>query len=235
MKKLALSLLAAALLTVAIPARAASPELEKVLRQLDTASASFHSAQADFKWDTYTKVVDSTDTQTGTVYFKRAGATQMAAHILQLNGQPSPKTFVYDGATLKIYNPGIKQITQFSAGKNKTQSESFLTLGFGGSGVDLEKNWDIKLIGTETLKDGATSVSVAHLDLVGKQQSVRDMFSKISIWVDPVRGVSLKQVFVEPSGDARTAYYHGIKTNSPIDQKTFNLDAKALGAQVVNH
>ncbi len=96
------------LLGTVTPAHAASPDLEKVLRQLDAASAQFHSAQADFQWDTYTKIVDSTDTQTGTVYFKRAGATtQMAAQIRQLNGQDDPKTFVYDGTTLKIYHPRI--------------------------------------------------------------------------------------------------------------------------------
>jgi outer membrane lipoprotein-sorting protein len=236
MKKLVLTLLAIALLGTTAPAHAASPELDKILRQLDAASANFHSAQAEFKWDQYTRVVDSTDTQTGTVYFRHTGAaTLMAAQVRQLNGQDDPKTVVFDGSTLKLYQPRIKQITVFSAGKNKGQIDSFLTLGFGGSGKELEANWEIRLVGTETMKDGATSVSVVHLDLVSKTQSVRDMFSKVSIWVDPVRGVSLKQVFTEPSGDARTDFFYGIKVNSPVDSKNFALDAKTLGAQVIQH
>jgi len=235
--KFVLALLAPlAALGLAIPAHAASPDLAKVLSQLDAASAQFHTAQADFKWDQYTSVVAATDTQTGTVFFKRGSVTtQMAAQIRQLNGKDDPKTIVYDGKALQLYQPRIHQITQFAAGKNKGQYESFLTLGFGGSGKDLAANWNITLVGNETLKDGATSVAVAHLDLVPKQESVRNMFSKVSIWVDPVHGVSLKQVFLEPTGDSRTAYYSNIKTNTPIDPKTFALDAKALGAQVVIH
>lgn len=234
MKKFILAFAAAVLLGTVTPAFAASSDLDKLLRQLDAASANFHSAQAEFKWDTYTKVVDSTDTQTGTVYFQRSGsATKMAAQIRQLNGQDEPKTFVYDGTTLKIYNPRIKQITQFAAGKNKSQYESFLTLGFGGSGTDLAANWDIKFVGYETLQDGAASVTVAHLDLVSKQESVRNMFSKVSVWVDPARDVTLKQVFTEASGDVHTDYFYGIKLNSNPSQKNFSLDAKALGAQVI--
>jgi outer membrane lipoprotein-sorting protein len=236
MKKLALALFAAVLAVSAAPARAASPELDKVLRQMDAASAKFTSAQADFKWDQFTKVVESTDTQTGTIFFKRAvPTTLMAAQVRQLNGADDPKTVIYDGKLLKLYQPRIHQITQFAAGKNKQQYESFLTLGFGGSGKDLEANWEIKLVGTETMKDAGASVTVAHLELTSKQESVRNMFSKVSIWVDPVRGVSLKQVFTEPTGDSRTAYYSNIKLNTSISPSTFTLDAKALGAQVINH
>jgi len=237
MKKFVLALLAPiAAFGLALPAHAASPELAKVLAQLDAASAQFHTAQADFKWDQYTSVVQATDTQTGTVYFKHgAGTTQMAAQIRQLNGKDDPKGIVYDGSTLKLYQPRIHQITQFNTSKNKTQVDSFLTLGFGGSGKDLAANWDITLAGNETLKDGATSVAVVHLELVSRQESVRNMFSKISIWVDPVRGVTLKQLFIEPSGDSRTAYYTNIKTNAVIDPKTFVLDGAKLGAQTVMH
>jgi outer membrane lipoprotein-sorting protein len=221
MKKLVLVLFAAALLGIATPAHAASPDLGNILHQLDVASTGFHTAQAEFKWDQYTKVVDSTDTQTGTIYFQRGGtAIKMAAQVRQLNGQDDPKTVVYDGVTLRLYQPRIKG-----------QYESFLTLGFGGSGKDLAANWEIKLIGMETI----AGTQVAHLELTSKQESVRNMFSSISIWVDPARGVSLKQIFTEPSGDSRTAYYTGIKMNASIEAKTFSLDAKALGAQVVIH
>ena len=44
----------------------------------------------------------------------------------------------------------IKQLTILKAGANHAQLESFLTLGFGGSGTDLEANWKVSLLGTET-------------------------------------------------------------------------------------
>jgi len=226
---LACALVLFALIALALPARAASSDLDKVLRQMDAASAQFRSAQADFRWDQYTMVVKATDTQTGTVYFRRTGAgsksTQMAALIRQLNGRSDSKTLVYDGKELQFFQPRINQITYFSPGSNKDQYESFLTLGFGGSGKDLQVNWEITFAGYETLKDGAQSIQTAHLQLVSKQASVRNMFSKISIWVDPTRGVSLKQIFTEPSGDSRTAYYSSIRVNGPIDAGAFVIKA----------
>jgi len=231
----AVAALAFAAVALTQPARAASPDLEKVLRQMDAASAQFKSAQADFRWEQYTVVVQSTDVQSGAIYFRRTGAgahsTQMAAQIRQLNGKNDPKTVVYDGQQLQLFQPRINQITYFSPGSNKDQYESFLTLGFGGSGKDLQSSWEITFAGYETLKDGGQSIQTAHLDLVSKTASVRNMFSRISIWVDPARGVSLKQVFTEPSGDSRTAYYAGIHVNAPVDPKAFVI--KAPGATIV--
>ena len=40
---------------------------------MDETSAHFQTAQADFVFDQYQKVVDETDTQKGTVYYRKAG------------------------------------------------------------------------------------------------------------------------------------------------------------------
>ncbi len=45
--------------------------LDGVLRQMDEASTKFVSAEANFRWDLYERVVKETTTQTGTIYFKR--------------------------------------------------------------------------------------------------------------------------------------------------------------------
>ena len=49
---------------------AQNAELQKVLAEMDTASAKFQSAQADFVWDQYTAVVQSHDFQKGTIAFR---------------------------------------------------------------------------------------------------------------------------------------------------------------------
>src|SRR5580692_12121715 len=67
------------------------PELQHVLSQMDQAAASFHTTQASFVWDQYQKVVDETDSQKGTVYFRRSGnEVQMAADIRE----PTPPKYV---------------------------------------------------------------------------------------------------------------------------------------------
>jgi outer membrane lipoprotein-sorting protein len=197
-----------------------SPDVQKVISQLNSAAARFQSAQADFSWDQLTASVQDHDVQTGVIYYQRKkNSTQMALDIKQENGQPAPKNVLYDGRELKYYEPRIKQLTRLQAGSNRGQWESFLTLGFGGSGTDLEGNWKVSLLGAESI-DG---VAVVKLDLVPKEQSVANNFSHVTIWIDPTRSISYKQILYEPSGDSRTAIYKNIRYNSPIPADVFQL------------
>jgi outer membrane lipoprotein-sorting protein len=195
-------------------------DLQKVITELNAAATKFVSAQADFAWDQFTAVVQEHEIQTGTIYFERKkGVTRMAAILKQDNGKDAPKTVVYDNGELNLYEPTIKQWTTMKAGANRGQFESFLTLGFGGSGADLEKSWKVSLLGTENM-DG---VSVAKLDLVPKEQKVLDMFTHVTIWVEPSRGINHKQVFYQPSGDLRTTTYKNIRYNSPVPADVFQI------------
>jgi len=196
-------LLLLALVTSAV-GRAA--DLDKVLEQMDAASAKFQNAQADFVWDNYTKVVDDHEQQSGTIYFDRSGGqTQMAALI----EKPTKKTVVYEQGTLNYYDPSLDQLNVFTAGKNKAQFESFLTLGFGGSGKDLKAAWEISDLGPETI-DG---VATEKLDLTSQQAKDSAHIDHVAIWVDPTRAVTLKQIFYYSSGDTRTSTFTNIKYN----------------------
>jgi outer membrane lipoprotein-sorting protein len=195
-------------------AHAQNCDTSKVLAEMDTAAAKFQSTQADFKWDVLTVVVNDHNIQSGTIYFKRRGdSTSMAAYIKQ----PAEKTVFFDGSSLIYVQPDIKQETLFSAGSNHGQYESFLTLGFGGSGMDLQNNWTVTCEGMEPV-DGTQT---AKLDLKPKQQSVANMFSHVMLWIDPTRSLGLKQIFYEQSGDNRTATYTNIKYNEKLSPDVF--------------
>lgn len=220
----------AGVLAVAAPlAQAAAGDLEKVLQQMDAASQKFQNAQADFEWDQFQVVVQDKDVQKGTIAFLRKGQqTLMVAHIRDLNGKPAPKDLLYRDGELKFYQPMIKQLTIFAAGANRSQYESFFTLGFGGSGSDLQKSWDVSYLGTEAIN----GIQTAKLDLKPKQDSVRKNVSHVTIWVDPARAISLKQQFFEPSGDYRTTFFSNIRYNSKLSEGEFNLKT-ASGTQVI--
>ena len=205
---------------VAESAPANSPEVQKVIGELNTAADKFVTAQADFSWDQFQAVVQEDDVQTGTIYFERKkGSTRMAAYLKQDNGKDAPKTVTYDGGEVQFYEPTIKQLTLMKAGANRGQWESFLTLGFGGSGTELEANWKVNVQGTEQMQ----GIQVTKLDLVPLQPKVLEMFTHVTIWVDVIRGVSLKQVFYQASGDMRTATYKNIKYNTPIAGSVFEI------------
>lgn len=201
-------------------------ELEKVLNQMDTVAATFKTAEADFAWDQYTKVVNETDTQSGKVYFRCSPKEiEMAADI----AQPTQKYVLYQNSTVRVYEPRIDQVTVYKTGKNRAEVESLLVLGFGGRGHDLEKSFDVSFQGYEE----AGGVRAAKLNLVPKTAKGRNIFDHIVLWIDPARGISVEQQFVEPQGDYRLAKYSNIKLNQSIPGDVFKL--KTTGrTRVVN-
>jgi outer membrane lipoprotein-sorting protein len=198
-----------------------SADVQKVINQLNSAAAKFQSAQADFSWDQLTVAVQEHDVQTGAIYFERKkGLTEVMADIKQENGQDAPKKVLFNGSEAKFYEPKINHLTLIRAGANRAQWESFLTLGFGGSGTDLLSIWKVSLQGAEQM-DGVT---VDKLDLAPIQENVANLFTHVTIWVDPVLGINHKQIFYQPSGDLRTATYKNIHYNLPIPADIFVLN-----------
>jgi outer membrane lipoprotein-sorting protein len=219
-RRIAASLLFSAVIAATTPAPMyAQPKpghLDAVLRQMDAASLKFQSAEANFRWDLYERVVKQTTTQTGTIYFKKQGTTTVMGARVE---QPALKLIEFRNGTLRLFEPGTNHLTIVDATNNKAQLESFLTLGFGGSGKDLAKAWTISDLGDEVV-DG---VQTAKLDLVPKDPAVRNNCTHMTIWVDPVRGISLKQSFYMPSEDYRTAVYANIKYNQKVDEKPYQI------------
>ena len=194
--------------------------LNEVLRQLDAASARFHSAEADFHKDLFQRVVKETTTQTGSIYFlKAANGAQMGAII----NPPDARTIEFKDGRLRLFDPGANHLTTVDAHANQAQYETFLTLGFGGSGKDLERTWTITDGGSEQMNDGTATVAVEKLDLVARDPALRNTFTHVTIWVDPTRAVSLKQQFFTPSEDIQTATYTHIRLNQPVNQKRFSI------------
>lgn len=197
-------------------AKATAGNLETVLTSMDRAAAGFKFAEANFVWDQYTQVIQEHDFQKGAMYYRRSGnEVQMAADITV----PAKKIVLFSGGKVQVYQPEIEQVTEYSAGKNKADFESFLVLGFGGRGHDLQKSFDVGYDGAEIV-DG---IQTARLTLAPKATKVRNMFQQIILWIDPARGVSLQQKFIEPSGDYRLAKYSNIKLNQKISDDVFKL------------
>jgi outer membrane lipoprotein-sorting protein len=194
-----------------------SSTLEAVLNEMDAAASQFRSAEADFVWDQYQKVVNETDTQKGKIYFRRTGKgeTQMALDV----ASPEQKIVLFTSGKLRMYQPRIDQVNEYDVGKNRDEVETFLVLGFGGRGHDLQQQFELKYDGNEAV-DG---VQTAKLELTPKAAKVRNMFDRIVIWEDARRGISLKQQAFEPSGDYRIATYTNIKVNARIPDDTFKL------------
>ncbi len=192
-----------------------SADLERVLKQMDDSARDFRTVEASVVWEQYQKVVNDTETEKGKVYFRREGGEiQMAADF----AEPDKKYVIYSGGKVQVYQPKIDQVSEYSAGKNRSDVESFLVLGFGGGGHDLLKSYDVKFLGSEPIN----GVRTDKLDLIPKSERFRNNIAHILLWIDP-RGISVQQQLFEPGGDNRLVKYSEIKIKQKLPEDVFKL------------
>ena len=217
-------LLLAAFLSLAVaqakaPQSSSQNDLESVLAQMNQTSASFKSAQADFEWEQYTKVVDEKDVQKGRLDLRRTSkGVDMRINIVS----PAPREIVFDAkeGLVRMYEPRINQITERNVGNDKADLEAIMSLGFGGRGDDLRKSYDVKLSGWEMV-DGKNT---ARLELTPTTPKLQRSFSRIVLWIDPARDVALRQQFFEgTSGDYRLVRNTNIVVNGKLPEDAFRL------------
>jgi outer membrane lipoprotein-sorting protein len=201
-------------------APAPPPDLHVTLTKLNAASEKFQSAQANVHRENYVALIHDVDETTdGIVYVIRAqdGKSQFG---LKTSGQHA-RTVDYKNGTLRAFNPATNCYNTVAA----KGVDTYLTLGFGASGTDLDKAWNITDQGPETIDN----IQTEKLDLVPKDPNVQANIKHVTIWVDPARDVSLKQIFFFPNGDRSTATYTNIRLNQKIDTKPFEFKAKECG------
>jgi outer membrane lipoprotein-sorting protein len=194
--------------------------LKKVLDQMDAAAASFRTTQANFEWHQYQKVIDETDTEKGTVYYRRSGKDiEMMANLTD-----PPKSVLFNNGKVQVYEPKLNRVTTYEAGKNREAVESFLVLGFGGGGHDMLKSFQVNYLDRERI-DGVDTVK---LELIPKSERVRNLFGKIWLWIDPARGISVQQQFFDTvSGDYRLAKYSNVEVNQKIPDSVFKFKTRS--------
>jgi len=226
----AVALVSGVLCVRTLRATAAAPpddEKAKVLERLNQSAGNFHSTAAEVEFDQIeTDPVPDTDVQKGVVYYERkSGSFRAGVHFNEHNKKPSARAYTYNNGVFSLYEPGPNQVTNYSkAGK----FESYLILGFGASGHDLEAKWNITYLGSETLSDGNAQVKTEKLELIAKDPDIRKNVPKVTIWVDPDRAVSLKQVFTLSSTSTYIGRYTNFKMNQtlPSDAFKFKTDSK---------
>ena len=126
------------------------------------------------------------------------------------------RTIEYKAGTVRVFNGACFDTV------TRPGIETYLTLGFGGSGQDLVKAWDVTDQGPETMG----GVKVEKLHLVPKDASVKANFTMVDLWVDLDRDVTVKQVFTAPQKDTYTAVFSGIETKKRPDVGKYSIPNK---------
>jgi outer membrane lipoprotein-sorting protein len=190
--------------------------LDQVLRRMDESAAKFRNAQADFVWTPYNSVINETEApDKGKIYFRKVeNDTQMAATIQP----PDDRQIVFSGGKVQVYQPKTKVLDVYDASAHKAEVESFLVLGFGSSGEDLRKSFEVEYVGDEKIG----GVQTGHLQLTPLAEKVKKSFPRIDLWIDP-QGLSLRQQLFQTGGDYRLADYSRIRLNEKVPDSAFKI------------
>ena len=220
------SLLAAILVLRAFAA--SDPGLEKIVAKMDETAAKFRTAQANFTWTTFNSVVnEESGRQTGKIYFQRNGnETEMAADI----APPDAQQVIFSRGKIRRYQSRTDVVDEYDSGAHREEFETFLVLGFGSSGNDMQKSFDITYGGEEKI-DGTDT---ARLELVPKSDKIKQHFPQIILWINPQNGILIQQKLMETDGDYRLAKYSGIQLGQKIPSKVFQLKTSGK-TKVVTH
>ena len=191
--------------------------LEKILAKMDETAARFRTAEANFTWTTYNSVVnEESGHQTGKIYFQRNGnETEMAADI----DPPDAQQVIFSRGKIQVYKSKTGIVDVYDASAYRDEAETLLVLGFGRSGNEMRKTFEVTYGGEEKI-DGTDA---AKLELVPKSDKIKEHFPQIVLWINPENGISVQQKLMEANGDYRLAKYSGIKLGQKIPAKVFQL------------
>jgi outer membrane lipoprotein-sorting protein len=189
--------------------------LNEVLHAMDENAAKFRSAQADFVWQIYNSVInDIAETDKGKIYFRRAGANlQMSARFTD----PASKQVVFTGKTVQVLQPG-GQVDEYDTAAHQEELETFLVLGFGSSGKELQKSFELQDLGEEKIDNAPTR----KLQLIPRTEDVKRHVPKIFLWIQ-ANGISKQQQIYLEGGDYRLAKYSDIQLNQNLSENVFKL------------
>jgi outer membrane lipoprotein-sorting protein len=214
---LAVCLLAAAVLQAA----GAKENVQEMVARMNKAAGEFKSMNANVTYVTHTDVLNEDSTETGTVVMKKVQAGEVQVRIEFIT--PDVKTVTVDMRRFQVYLPKLKTLQIYDLANHGEQFDQFVMIGFGTSGTELARDYDMKVLGTEPVK-GQEGVAAVHLQLIPKTGEARQYVKKLELWI-PEQGdpYPLQEKITEPSGDYRLVTYSGLTINPPLKPDAMQL------------
>jgi outer membrane lipoprotein-sorting protein len=195
---------------------APAEELNTILSRMDQAAQKFRSFSATTKRTEFTSVLNETTEMNGSVRLKKGkGGAQGIVEFTE----PDQRTYQFAGRMLEIFYPKANRVEIYDAGKHISTVDEIVLMGFGTSGADLRKNYQVKLAGSETLN----GVRVSKLELVPKGEEVRKLTTKIELWIPEGGSNPIQEKFTQPSKDYSLVQFFDIKINAPLPDSDFTL------------
>ncbi len=210
------TLTAIALLGVAsIAARAET--LDAILARMDASSKSFKSVTATIKRSSYNELLRESDPEeTGDLRIQRN--KNAVAAVLDFK-QPNAYTVFFKDKKAFVYHPKAKIADEYEFSKNASTIDQFLILGFGTSGEELRKNYELNLGAAEKIGSTATT----RVELVPRSDEVKRLITKIELWIPDGKSNAIREKISEPSGNYNLANYSNVNFSPSLPASAFDM------------
>lgn len=197
----------------------AAVSLDQVLSNMDKAADGWDGMRAKTAWTQYTKLVDDSSVEEGTMAVRRAEDGRVDLRI-QFE-KPYPRDLLVRGTQVEIYKPRIQTIEEYDVSKSKDKLEQALLSGFGVSGKFLSKHYQVSVAGEEK----SAGVDAVKLELTPKDTSTKDSITRMEMWVSKASWQPVQQRLHQPNGDHRTYLYSDVEMNPKLKDSDFRIDA----------
>jgi outer membrane lipoprotein-sorting protein len=212
MTRFALFVLAAGLLS-------AEP-LDAILARMDAAAKTSNAFAANVRWLEFTKVLNTTDEQDGSIKLKKFRGRVMGR--LDID-KPTEFTWHFFGDIWEKYLPKANVVDEYQVSKLAKSTDQYLLLVFGLTGADLKKAYDLKPGAEETV----SGIKCTRIELVPKDKEARKLVAKVELWIPLGQTYAIQQKVTEPNGDYNLWIYTDAKLNPDLPDSAYSFVAPA--------
>jgi outer membrane lipoprotein-sorting protein len=205
--------LAAALVALSAPAAT----LEQVLATLDKSGPAFRDMSANLRRVQHTAILKETEESRGLVRMKRAGGRDI--RMLVEFKEPEAAMVAFQSKEVQKYYPKLQLVEIYDLGKLRSVVDQFLLLGFGSTGAELKRNYNLKVMGDETIEGQPAT----RVDLTPLSPSVLEYLKRAELWLAPAGHPVQQKIYTSTTGDYFLFSYSGVKINTDLPDAAVRL------------
>jgi outer membrane lipoprotein-sorting protein len=190
--------------------------LADILARMDRAAQEFRALSASMKRIQFTAVINESNDMDGVVRLKRIKNGTVGIVDFQ---HPEQRTVYVNGHNIQIYYPKANTVEIYDSSKYTANIDQFLLLGFGTSSAELQKSYDLKMAGMETIGGVATT----RIEMTPKSDELKKLITKIELWIPEGQDTPIREKVTEPSKNYELITYSDVKVNPSLPDSSFEL------------
>jgi len=207
--------------------RAVPPDFAEILSRMNEAAKRLRTVSTSLDYSKFTALVNDKDTESGQLYFQKEKGSKRPEILINFE-KPDPKVILFSNNKAELYLPKINQIQEYDMGRHSELVQQFLLLGFGTEVGELQKSYNLKLVGEEDIDDETAAV----VELSPRGKEVAAQLTKVQLWISEDSWLPVQQKVFQPDGDYLLARYSSMKVNRQIPSSKFVIQTERKAKRV---